>query len=152
MEVAIKLEFSGEKALVAQARGGTFGLRLGLLFGRFGDGIAGVGVRISKVPGSYGRSDLRCEIAVLLNPKRIRVECIDTDLSRAFDRAAAMAVRAVQRVLKQEQLAAGAVAVARASRLADAAGPTRPGQRVKKRPVPKSKRRRSRPSAKAASR
>jgi putative sigma-54 modulation protein len=103
----MKLKFRGDKVLVEQARRGKAELRLGLMLGRFGDEVDSVTLHLSKTAGRTGQSGKRCQIAVGLKPKRVRVECTDADLTVALERAADRAVRSVARVLDRERERSG---------------------------------------------
>ncbi len=98
----MKLQFRGNKILVGQAVRGKAELRLGLLLGRFGDEVGKVTLRLSDADGPDGHSGKRCEIAIGLKPKGVRVEHTDLDMFVAFERAADKAVRSIARVLRQE--------------------------------------------------
>jgi hypothetical protein len=76
---------------------------LGLLLGRFGDEVGGVTLRLSTTARPDGKSDNRCQIAIALKPKGVRVESIDTDPVVAFERAADKAVRSISRMLSRDR-------------------------------------------------
>jgi ribosome-associated translation inhibitor RaiA len=99
----MKLQLRGDKMLVREALRSNAELRLGLLLGRFGDDVGKVTLRLSKAPEGGRPSDKRCEIAIGLKPKNVRVECVDAELSVAFERAADMAVRSIARALRLQR-------------------------------------------------
>ncbi len=99
----MKLRIRGDQLLVSKAIKGKAELRLGLLLGRFGDDVVRVSLRLSRTSRPGGGVDNRCEIAIGLKPKNVRVEYVAADLLVAFDRAADRAVRSVARVLDRER-------------------------------------------------
>ncbi len=89
--------------LVARARSSSAKVLLGLSFGRFGEEIHSVTLRLSKIAEVNGAPSTRCEITVGLKPKRVRVEHTAADLTSALERAADKALRSVTRALEQER-------------------------------------------------
>jgi hypothetical protein len=78
----MKLNFKGDRLLVAQARRARAQVRLGLSFGRFGEEVHSVTLRLSKVIDG-GASGKRCEITVGIKPKRVRVMHTDAPVSQS---------------------------------------------------------------------
>lgn len=72
--------------------------RLGLALGRFGDRIGQVVVRFSLVG-----LERRCEIDVLLRPRRVQVADTDADPFAAVDRAAERTSGVVDRELERQR-------------------------------------------------
>jgi len=99
----VKLQVRGDKLLVSKMARGKAELRLGLLLGRFGDEVVRVSLRLSKAARPGGGVNNRCQIAIGLKPKAVRVEHASPDLLVAFERAADKAVRSVVRVLDRER-------------------------------------------------
>jgi hypothetical protein len=99
----MKLRFRGDRHLVGVAQRNQTELWFGLLFGRFGDGIGQVTLRLSEDAEPGGHPEKRCQIDVRLRPRVVQVEHADQDFSVALDRAANKAVRSVARALLRER-------------------------------------------------
>jgi putative sigma-54 modulation protein len=75
--------------------------RVAVMLSRFEGEIDAVTIRLTTADGANGQAHKRCEIAIGLKPRAVRVEHVDADLSVALDRAADKAGRAVARAVAQ---------------------------------------------------
>ncbi len=122
----MKVQFRGDKNLVGEAKRARADLHVRLLFGRFGDHVGGVTIRLSAATEPMGHPENLCQIVVELRPSTVHTEHTDPELSVALNRAADKAVRSIIRALAQDReqslVRAGAAARAlAASRVMEAA-------------------------------
>jgi putative sigma-54 modulation protein len=97
---------------LADALRGYIERRLGLSFGRFGDQVGRIRVRVSGLNGPRGGTKKSCRISADLKPfGRIAVHETDLDLHAAIDGAASRVGRLLgQRLEKEKELTYGSEA------------------------------------------
>jgi len=99
MKIKIR-ELDGDVGREVRAHAQT---RIALALARFADRIGEVLVRFSDESERQPSQGKRCEIEVVLSPRRVHAADDDADLFAAVERAAARVARSVARALEQER-------------------------------------------------
>ena len=89
--------------------------RLGFVLGRFSERIGRVTVRFSTAHGPLNGAGKRCQIAVGLRPRTVRVEDTDADPFAAVDNASQRLSRSIAHLLEMEDGRHQAVTIAPAT-------------------------------------